>query len=171
MAYETWLPRSSGPCRAAARWELASRRAVTYPCSGTPAFREGNSVAMPEPIDRAQRLPSLDEPNRERRVWVRYPGSLETFCQPLPAETAVRPEISWPAHVWDVSRYGAALLLDRRYEAGTPLLLLTAPEAMAELLSLRVIHSQLQPNGKWLLGCLFDRPLSDAELRGMWHDS
>jgi hypothetical protein len=126
---------------------------------------------MPDPFDSADQLTGLHQPDRERRVWVRYPGSLETFCQPLPAETAVGPEISWPAHVWDVSRFGVALLLDRRYEAGTPLLLLAAPEDTAELLSLRVIHCQLQENGKWLLGCLFDRPLSDPELRGMWHDS
>jgi hypothetical protein len=107
---------------------------------------------------------------RERRVWIRYPGNLDTFCQPSSAETATGPETSWPASVWDVSLGGMGLLVERRFEPGSTLMLLTAVNGLPRILQMEVVHVSAHASGQWLLGCTFARPLSEEELQAVWQD-
>jgi hypothetical protein len=123
---------------------------------------------MPEQTNPFQS--GLEDPAGDRRIWVRYPGNLDTYCQPLPAETAVSPECSWPASVWDVSLGGMGLLIDRRFEPGTALLVLSAVNGLPRILTMEVVHVSAHPSGQWLLGCAFGRQLSDEELQSVWQD-
>jgi PilZ domain len=106
----------------------------------------------------------------DRRVWIRYPGNLETYCQPVAAETAPRTEGCWPASVWDVSTGGMALLVERRFEPGTSLLLLSAVNGLPRILSMDVIHASEHSSGHWMLGCVFPHPLTEEELHALWQD-
>jgi hypothetical protein len=106
----------------------------------------------------------------DRRFWTRYPGNMETFCQPMSADTAARPELCWPATVWDVSIGGIGLLIDRRFEPGTPLVLLSTADGLERILTLEVIHVGVHQAGTWLLGCAFSTRLNENELRAVWQD-
>src|SRR5437763_16280084 len=92
---------------------------------------------------------------RERRVWARYPASIEGVCQPVAAETATEPEMSWPGEIVDISGGGIALSLARRFQPGTPLVLELpgVDEEPSRFLQVRVVHSKPQENGHWIHGC------------------
>jgi hypothetical protein len=80
--------------------------------------------------------------------------------------------MGWPAHIRNVSQGGLALVVTRRFEQGASLLIeLSSPEPGVTLTLLaRVVYPTAQPDGSWLLGCLFacDLPREevDALLRG-----
>jgi hypothetical protein len=104
---------------------------------------------------------------RERRIWARYPASIEGICQPVAAETATEPEMGWPGEIVDISSGGIALSLGRRFQPGTPLVieLPSANDEPSRFLQVRIIHAKPDPNGQWIHGCEMRIQLSDEDLQ------
>ncbi len=111
---------------------------------------------------RGRRAESLQDPEVERRVWVRFPVSLETTCQQAKAENQER----LSAKVRNISRGGINLEVDRPFEAGTLLSVeLPGPGEKSSYKALAyVIHATPQNEDAWSLGCTFARELSDEDL-------
>ena len=108
---------------------------------------------------------AADQPTQageERRVWVRYPASAETVCEPV----AAGDRKGLLARVQNISRGGINLLLDRGLQTGSLLCVeLPGPSAHASYTVLAyVIHARSRPGGQWALGCAFARELSDLDL-------
>ena len=103
---------------------------------------------------------------KERRVWARYPASIEGVCQPVAAETATEPEMSWPGEILDISSGGIALALARRFQPGTPLVLELpgVDEEPSRFLQVRVVHAKVQENGQWIHGCELRVQLTNDDL-------
>src|SRR5437667_7954790 len=58
-------------------------------------------------------------PSLECRVWERFPCGLQTTCQPIAARG--QDELSWSAHIRDLSVGGVGVVLKRRFERGAAL--------------------------------------------------
>jgi hypothetical protein len=71
-------------------------------------------------------------------------------------------ETGWLAKVRDVSAGGISMILRRRFEPGTVLIL--DLEQGPRQLSVRVVHVQPEMKGRWLIGCAFSAVLSPEEL-------
>jgi hypothetical protein len=69
--------------------------------------------------------------------------------------------------VRDISRGGVNLQLNRSFEPGTVLSLdlPIGPDHSLRTLQVKVIHAKPQGPGKWSLGCSFDKPLTEEDLR------
>jgi hypothetical protein len=94
---------------------------------------------------------------------VRYPSSVDSSCHP----TSRVKEKSWSGKVQDISATGLCLVLERRFEPGT---ILTAElqgkrRGASSLRIVRVMRISEKTDGKYFLGCAFQRPLSDSELK------
>jgi hypothetical protein len=102
---------------------------------------------------------------RERRVAVRFRCSATTPC---PVTTDDQPQ-GLAARVRDVSVVGVGLLLSCRVVPGA--LLTLTPErsngGASCALPARIVHATRRDGNDWLVGCVFTRPLSDAELEAM----
>jgi serine/threonine protein kinase len=98
----------------------------------------------------------------ERRAIVRYPAVLQTSCQPL---VRLR-ESEWPARTVNVSVTGLCLVMHRRFEKGTHLIveILGRHDRMTRQLLARVMRVRRQGSGEWAIGCKLSRQLADAEL-------
>jgi hypothetical protein len=107
------------------------------------------------------------QPGFERRAWVRQASELEAFCEPIAGEIASEREMSWSAKVHDISAGGLGLILQRRFEHGTTLILELSgkKEIPDRTLFVTVVHVQAHGRNKWLVGCAFANPLADDELR------
>jgi hypothetical protein len=98
----------------------------------------------------------------ERRLWVRYPADLKTSIQltddPLPFQA--------PAKIRDISRGGANLLLDCQIAPGQLVSLeVPSPAEGSQSILACVVRSVREPSGRWALGCVFSRELSEDDLR------
>jgi hypothetical protein len=115
---------------------------------------------------------SAEESGSERRAFVRHSTAMEAFCEPIAGEIAAEPEMGWAAKVLNISAGGVALVLQRRFEPGTPLVieLSSNAETQGRTLFASVVHVRSQPRGKWLVGCTFTSPLSDDELETILKD-
>lgn len=102
----------------------------------------------------------------ERRASVRHLCNLETFYQQGEGRLDL---VWWPALVHNISTNGIGLVLSRCYEPGTPLAIaLHSPsQNFSCSLEARVIHVNPQPDGKWVVGCVFITRLTDAELQAL----
>ena len=103
-------------------------------------------------------------PTVECRAWERFPCGLQTTCQPIAARGDH--ELSWSAHIRDLSQGGVGVVLKRRFERGAGLAI-EIPESdssSATTLLGRVVHTTSLPGGIWLHGCAFVSPLSEDEL-------
>lgn len=103
----------------------------------------------------------------DRRLAVRYAAtpdgfSTENTCQPIADE----PDEIWFAVVRDISTGGLGLVVGRRFEPGTVLLvhLQDANRTTKRALLVRVAHAVREMEDAWFLGCSFPNPLSEAEL-------
>jgi hypothetical protein len=120
---------------------------------------------------RERRSVSKKKPSRglfqsERRAFVRFPSGREMFCEPVSAETAEEPEMAWLAQIRDVSAGGIGLILSRRFEPGTSLLLdLPHAGGTRRLLPVQILHMTPEGDGRWAAGCSFTYPLSEADLK------
>lgn len=101
--------------------------------------------------------------NDNRRFWVRYPADLPSSVQLAdhPGEDRV------PARIRDISRGGVNLLLDQSYQPGQLLSLELPcsedPEKVFHLLAC-VVRSLPEQSGRFSLGCVFSRELSEDDL-------
>jgi WD40 repeat protein len=96
------------------------------------------------------------------RFWLRFRSRLETICQCAESSEPC------PAYVQNVSRGGLGLLSPQRFEPGT-IIKVRKPAGDDEFvfISARVVYSQPTSDGKWTMGCAFDKELNEAEL-GAW---
>jgi hypothetical protein len=103
----------------------------------------------------------------EFRVWERFPCGLDTSCQPLAARGDN--DVSWSAHIRDVSVGGLGVVLTRRFERGAALAIEipAAPDCPGETLLAKVMHTTRLPDGQWLHGCAFVSQLSDDEVQSL----
>jgi hypothetical protein len=110
-----------------------------------------------------------NKPKTERRAWVRIPTSQQVSCQPVAATTAVQGETIWLGNFRNISHRGMSLLLDRRFEPGSLLLIELADKAKsgARYWSVRVVNVTPEVKRRWIMGCEFIHPLSEEALRAL----
>jgi hypothetical protein len=104
--------------------------------------------------------------DEDRRVWVRYPSSVETVVQAVKGGDS-----RLAARVGNVSRGGIRLVINHLFKPGD-LISIDLPGGPAELCSTVlacVVHAQPVPgtSGEWGLGCSFLEELSDTELAAL----
>jgi hypothetical protein len=108
------------------------------------------------------------EPSRngERRAWVRFPKNEAMWCDPVRPSGKHELDTAWMGRVRDISRTGIGLSLRKRFEPGTVLTveLSESPKLQRQLL-VRVVHATADKNGRWIVGCTFDCPLSREEMQ------
>ncbi|GIW80662.1 MAG: hypothetical protein KatS3mg105_2469 [Gemmatales bacterium] len=107
-------------------------------------------------------IPSEMPPAVERRVTVRFPTERDSFCQTIGDETC-----SWIGKLSDISAGGLGVVLNRRFEPGTVLLLDVQVRNGRDYKTLlaRVVRTQPFSDGLWTIGCVFARTLTDSEVR------
>jgi serine/threonine protein kinase len=107
----------------------------------------------------------------ERRAAVRYPSTQGSACRVEPSvhADAPEPEDCWPATLLDVSTRGMGLLLARRFEPGTELLIEVeaTDDAPARSLRLRVTRVRRYALGHWNVGGVFSEPLSAEDVQSL----
>src|SRR5947209_17899419 len=100
---------------------------------------------------------------RDRRDGRRSACRLEGQCRPVE-----NPQVAaaWPATVLDISSGGFQLLLSRRFEPGTLLVVdVRDPTGQAtRMLVARVVRVSALTRGRWIHGCAFSVPLSPEDL-------
>lgn len=101
----------------------------------------------------------------DRRASLRQISNWEGRCESLNVRTD---QSWWFAQVRDLSASGIGLLVRRRYEPGTLLLIeVTSPDHhLMRSLKARVVHATPDGNN-WLLGCTFINLLDDAAVQAL----
>jgi serine/threonine protein kinase len=128
-------------------------RVVNAPAA--PAVRPAPAPASSPTLEKAKAK------GAERRATVRYPSTREGFSVPLSGEADCR----WSSKVQDISTGGLSLLMGRRFEPKTVLLveLQATGQNLPQKLLVRVVRVRQQGPGKWAIGCAFARRLSEEE--------
>ena len=107
---------------------------------------------------------------RDRRDGRRSACRLEGQCRPVE-----NPQVAaaWPATVLDISCGGFQLLLSRRFEPGTLLVVdVHDPAGQAtRMLVARVARVTTLTRGRWVHGCAFSVPLSTEDLESVLRTS
>jgi hypothetical protein len=118
--------------------------------------------AEPEPVV----LDVTLAPEDERRADPRYRCALEQQCQPLGAGPSGE---HWRGYVRDISTGGARVILGRRFEVGTVLMLAMSSVSgtHSQRLLARVVRLSEEATGQWSLGCTFTRPLAPEDLQDL----
>jgi serine/threonine protein kinase len=101
---------------------------------------------------------SAPPPVKERRSHVRFRTRLDGHCQSLSCSR----EDVWATRVVDVSRKSVGLVVNRRFEAGT--VLVVYPKKGYPPFMVRVARQQARASRTWLLGCHFARLLTEEDL-------
>ena len=100
---------------------------------------------------------------QDRRDGGRTACRLEGQCRPVE-----NPQLAaaWPATVLDISSGGFQLLLSRRFEPGTLLVVdVRDPTGQAtRMLVARVVRVASLTRGRWIHGCAFSAPLTAEDL-------
>jgi serine/threonine protein kinase len=101
----------------------------------------------------------------ERRATVRYPSRLRGSSRAIGGEKGRW----WAARVPDISAAGIHLLMERRFEPGSVLLVELHHEAgqPQRTVLVRVVRVKEQPGRKWSLGCVFDYCMSEADVKAL----
>ena len=100
---------------------------------------------------------------RERRDIKRTACQLECQCRPMESHQL---PAAWPATIRDISSGGFQLLLSRRFEPGT-LLVVDVQDGQGQatrMLLARVVRVTSLARGRWILGCTFSVPLTPDDL-------
>lgn len=100
----------------------------------------------------------------ERRVWVRYPADFKTSIQ---LSQAGEP-FSAPAQLRDISQGGAHLILERPIHTGHLVNLELPLGSAGEMHTVLacIVRAIEEADGRWALGCVFSRELTDEDLAG-----
>jgi hypothetical protein len=114
-------------------------------------------------------VPSEEAKHRtqtERRAWVRLPTSQAVSCQPIAAST---PDTGWLGKLVNISPGGLALLLSRRFEPGTLLIVELPSKAQrrARTVGVRVVHAKPEKDTCWILGCEIISPLTEDDMQSL----
>ncbi len=98
----------------------------------------------------------------ERRATVRHPSSMEGSCRAVGRAK----ESEWPLRIHDVSADGIGLLLGRRFEPRSVLLVEVSDRTggPCRRLLVRVVRAAPLPGKTWLVGCIFARRLAHEDL-------
>jgi len=112
----------------------------------------------------------LKAAGQDRRDGRRSACRLEGQCRPV-----VNPQVAaaWPATILDISCGGFQLLLSRRFEPGT-LLVVDVHDAAGQatrMLVARVARVTSLVRGRWVHGCAFSVPLSAEDLASLLNPS
>jgi hypothetical protein len=104
----------------------------------------------------------------DRRAFVRFASERDADCRPAVPGA----EFARPATVRDVSLSGVGLILRHRFRTGTALLIDLKDPSGATVVSVaaRVVHvTPFARRGEsgWLIGCQFERLLTDEELQAL----
>jgi serine/threonine protein kinase len=97
----------------------------------------------------------------ERRATIRYPSKQEGACQAVGSEK----ELQWSAKLLDVSADGIGLVVNRRFEPRT-VLLMDLPQKCGDhgrRFLVRVVRAEQLSARAWLIGCVFARRLNDED--------
>jgi hypothetical protein len=102
-------------------------------------------------------------PGPERRTAPRLPSQLRVVCYPVGGGVSERRQ----ARLNNVSRNGLAVVVDRRWDPGTVVIIELPLGEEVTLTRARVVHATPQLGGRYLVGCVFDTPLNDAQFRAL----
>ena len=117
--------------------------------------------SLPQHLDNRSSVSTGGTLEAYRRVWIRYPASLDTTLQTL----AKPDQNGWSALVRDISRAGINLLVKHPFEPGDLLSVeLPGPQGQAAHNVLGCIVRVEQEGDEWALGCVFSQELGDKEL-------
>ncbi len=98
----------------------------------------------------------------ERRTEPRHPSSAKIICYPAGAALTERRQV----RLRNVSLKGMALIVDRRWEVGTELVLeLPGPDERTVPGRARVVHATAQLGGLFLIGCILEVPLTATQMQ------
>jgi hypothetical protein len=104
--------------------------------------------------------------NIDRRAWLRFPCELDIICLPVSNRCQDETEGAWLGNIRDVSFCGIGLRMKRRFEPGTAMSVeLSESKTLRRRLLVHVIHASPEADGRWIIGCTFDCPLSQQELQ------
>jgi hypothetical protein len=94
----------------------------------------------------------------------RRPQGVEAFCRSV---AAVKDD-PWPARVRDLSSGSIGLVLTRRFEPGTLLVIELEKKAanLSHTLVGRVVHATAQTNG-WMIGCTLANKIAEDDLQAL----
>ena len=101
--------------------------------------------------------------SRERRDGKREACQLEGQCRPM---DSLQLSAAWPVTIRDIGAGGCQLLLSRRFEPGT-LLVVDVHDGQgqpARMMLARVVRVASLARGRWILGCAFSVPLTPDDL-------
>jgi len=95
----------------------------------------------------------------------RRPQGIEAFCRSV---AAVKDD-PWPARVRDLSAGSIGLVLTRRFEPGTLLVIELEKKAhsLSHTLVGRVVHATAQTNGGWMIGCTLANKIAEDDLQAL----
>ena len=100
----------------------------------------------------------------DRRMAPRFEATGKVSCHP----SCGRPGELWPGHVRDISRTGIGLIMPRRWERGTILLLEVSPEGGApRSLCACVIHSTRLSEASYIVGCAHGGDFDEEEIQAL----
>ncbi len=120
---------------------------------------------MSIPTSSAQENVAKPSPGQDRRAAVRFPANLDGACECIPGPRGE----SWIATIQDVSASGMCLVLERRFELNTLLMvdLPSGKQCLVRSLLARVKNVRRADDGSWILGCAFAKPLTQAEVQDL----
>lgn len=101
----------------------------------------------------------------ERRTLVRYASLARGAC----GDAGIGAQPSWTARARDISTNGASLLVRRPFRKGAELVIRLEgkDDAGSILRQARIVHTRACPPHGWVLGCAFEVPLTEEELRAL----
>jgi hypothetical protein len=100
-------------------------------------------------------------PRPERRSWERIPTLIRVFCQ----KNQGKDELSWSAHVVDISRGGLKVLSPHKFDLTTVISVEKEDEQEStQFLEALVVRAQPAPKGGWCLGCALTKHLNEQEM-------
>jgi hypothetical protein len=108
--------------------------------------------------------PSTGKPKTETGARL-APRGLEAFCRSV---AAVKDD-PWPARVQNLSAGSIGLLLTRRFEPGTLLVieLERKTHSLTHTLVARVVHATAQNGGGWMVGCTLANRIAEDDLQAL----